>query len=268
MSSERPLGPRPEAAPCAAGAVSDARAEANRRNGARSRGPTTAAGKAQSARNALKHGLCAKKLLLLPEEDPAAFCALETALLAELLPAGALQAVLARQIVSAAWRLARAERLEVEIFAERRVPIVEEGGPGLQMIRDGNCSRSFDTLVRYRGAAMAELTRCLRTLQTLQAAARAEAAAAEGAAPARRRRGRPIVPANGRRPERRAASVPHPLATRRHLVATGARPAIVPTRDQRSSEAVMPLALASLRAATERTQALTPMQAAGLQGRS
>jgi hypothetical protein len=267
MSSDSPLGPRPEAAPRGAVAVSDARAAASRRNGARSRGPKTAAGKARSAHNALKHGLCARKLLVLPEEDPAAFRALEAALLAELAPKGALQAVLARQAVSAAWRLARAERLEVEMFAERRIPIVPDNSPGLAMIRDGNSSRSFETLLRYRAAAMAEFTRCLRALEAL----RAEARAAEGAAPARRRRGRPIVPANGRRPDRRAVRVPHPLATRRHLVATAARPAIVPTAspdpDKRFPETVMPMVLASLLAATERTQAITPNQLSGLQGR-
>jgi hypothetical protein len=51
-----------------------ARALASRRNGARSRGPKTAAGKARSSRNALKHGLCAQKILVLAEEDVAAFC--------------------------------------------------------------------------------------------------------------------------------------------------------------------------------------------------
>jgi hypothetical protein len=177
-------GPAPGAAgavpEAAAGAVSAARAAASRQNGARSRGPVTPEGKARSSQNALKHGLCARQCLVLAEEDPEAFCALEAALLAELAPKGALQTVLALQIVSAAWRLHRADRLEGEIFAERRIPIVEEGGPGLQMIRDGNCSRSFDTLVRYRGAALAELTRCLKTLRALQA----EAQAGDGAAPA------------------------------------------------------------------------------------
>jgi hypothetical protein len=88
-----------------------ARALASRRNGARSRGPKTAVGKARSSRNALKHGLCARKLLVLPEEDASQFQALEAALLEELAPVGALQAVLAQRVVSAAWRLMRADRL-------------------------------------------------------------------------------------------------------------------------------------------------------------
>jgi hypothetical protein len=54
-----------------------ARALASRKNGAKSRGPRTVAGKARSSRNALKHGLCASKLLVVPDEDAAAFAALE-----------------------------------------------------------------------------------------------------------------------------------------------------------------------------------------------
>jgi hypothetical protein len=37
------------------------------------------------------------------------------------------------------------------------------------MIRDGNGTRSSETLLRYRGAAMAEFWRALRTLKALQA---------------------------------------------------------------------------------------------------
>jgi hypothetical protein len=154
------------AAPRAAVSVSNARAEASRKNGAKSRGPKTSEGKARASRNALKHGLRAGKHVLLPDEDSDEFEALEVALFAELAPEGALQGLLAGRIARAAWRLARAERIEVEMFAERHYP---GGGPGLAIIRDGNSTRSFETLLRYRGAALAEFTRCLRTLQALQA---------------------------------------------------------------------------------------------------
>ena len=65
-----------------------ARAEASRRNGAKSNGPKTPEGKARSAQNALKHGFRAQKYIVLPCEDAAAFEALEAALMEELAPEG------------------------------------------------------------------------------------------------------------------------------------------------------------------------------------
>ena len=152
------------AAPRAA-VTSSARAAASRKNGAKSCGPSTPEGKARSAQNALKHGLRAEKYVVLPDEDASEFAALEAALRDELAPEGALQNILVGRIARAAWRLERAERLEVELFEERRRL---GGGPGLALIRDGNGARSFDTLLRYRGAALAELWRALRTLKALQ----------------------------------------------------------------------------------------------------
>jgi hypothetical protein len=119
----------------AAVSVSNARTEASRKNGAKSPGPRTPEGKARSAQNALKHGLRAQKYLVLPEEDADEFAGLEAALIEELAPVGVLQTVLARRVVVAAWRLARADRIEVELFAERRF---RDGGLGNALIRDGN----------------------------------------------------------------------------------------------------------------------------------
>ena len=154
------------AAPRAAVPVSPARAAASRRNGAKSRGPKTAEGKARSAQNALKHGMRAVKHIVLPDEDAVEFAHLQTALFEELAPVGALQMVLARRVAVAAWRLARADRMEAELFEERRW---DDGDLGLALIRDGNGTRSFETLMRYRSAAMAEFMRALRTLKALQA---------------------------------------------------------------------------------------------------
>ncbi|MGH6900307.1 MAG: hypothetical protein ACREJ5_27775, partial [Geminicoccaceae bacterium] len=148
------------------GASTGARARASRINGARSRGPRTAAGKARSARNALKHGLCARRHVVLVDEDPAAFRAFEKTLVAELAPEGPLQTVLAQRVAVAAWRLARADRLEAEALAFHKL---SDGTSGLALIRDGNGTRAVETLLRYRGAALAEFMRALKTLQALQA---------------------------------------------------------------------------------------------------
>jgi hypothetical protein len=162
--------------------LSPARAEASRKNGAKSKGPTSAEGKARSAQNALKHGLRAQKFVVVGDESAEAFAAFEAALVADLAPEGALQALLAGRIARAAWRLQRAERIEAELFARQMKDPFGDGDLGLALIRDGNGARAFDTLLRYRGAAQAELFRTLRTLHALQG---------EAAAPSRRARPQP-----------------------------------------------------------------------------
>ena len=145
---------------------SNARAEASRQNGAKSRGPKTPEGRARSAQNALKHGMRAQKHLVLPDEDGAEFRALEAALVEELAagrraPARARAARRGRGLASRAGGPHRSR-------AVRGAP-QRDGGLGLALIRDGNGPRSFETLLRYRGAAMAEFWRALRTLKALQA---------------------------------------------------------------------------------------------------
>jgi hypothetical protein len=162
--------------------LSPARAEASRNNGAKSKGPKTAEGKARSSRNALRHGLCAEKHVVVEGESPEAFAAFEAALLDDLAPEGALQALLAGRIARAAWRLERAERIEAELFAREMDGPFGGGDLGHALIRDCNGARAFDTLLRYRGAAQAEFSRALRLLKALQAEA------AEVAAPRRRAR--------------------------------------------------------------------------------
>ena len=166
MAPRRARPFRPRRARRAATPVSNARAEASRKNGAKSRGPKTPEGKARSAQNALKHGMRAQKCVVLPDESAVEFQGLEAALFAELAPVGALQTVLARRVAVAAWRLERADRLEAEVLECRSY---EGANAGVALIRDGNGTRSFETLMRYRNAAMAEFMRALRTLKALQA---------------------------------------------------------------------------------------------------
>jgi hypothetical protein len=96
---------------------------------------------------------------------------------AELAPAGAVQGLLAGRIVRAAWRLQRADQIEGELFAHQMEGPFGDGDLGLALIRDGNGARAFDTLLRYRASAQAELHRTLRTLRALQAETRAQEAA-------------------------------------------------------------------------------------------
>jgi hypothetical protein len=207
MSSVGLPGPAGQSARAAV-QISDARAEASRRNGAKSSGPKTPEGKARAAQNALRHGLRAAKYVVLPEEDATEFAALEAALVAELAPVGALQTVLARRVAIAAWRLARADRLEVEVFEERSYA---NASPGLALMRDGNGTRSFETLLRYRGAAMAEFWRALKTLKALQAEQAREAG--------------PALQAGRAVSHRTKAAAPTPLAA--HPPRSAARPARV-----------------------------------------
>ena len=89
---------------------------ANRCNARSSTGPKTAAGKAASAANALRHGLSAAHTFMLPDEDPEEFERLQEHTIADLKPENTLQAVLAQRIVVLLWRLDRAARLEAELF--------------------------------------------------------------------------------------------------------------------------------------------------------
>src|SRR5690606_32816060 len=137
--------------------------------------------KARSAQNAIKHGLRAIRHCVLPQEDPGAFDALQYAMFAELQPAGVMEVLLARRVAVAAWRLARADRMEAEALAFRSY---EDADAGLALMRDCNGARAIDTLIRYRNGAFAEFTRALRALQALQAVHAAEDAEAEADAAA------------------------------------------------------------------------------------
>ena len=176
-------------------------------------------GKARAAQNALKHGLRANTYVVLLAEDWDEFAALERALIAELAPAGAVQRIIAARIARASWRLMRAERLEVELFNTYSAPT---GGLARALIRDGHGTRSFATVQRYRAAALAELTRCLRTLTTLQAAARAAAALAAPPRPRAAPRHSELSPSGSTRgptrhsaPTRRTERTRAPRARRR-----------------------------------------------------
>ncbi|WP_435015400.1 hypothetical protein TA3x_002938 [Tundrisphaera sp. TA3] len=98
--------------------TSIARLEANRRNALRSTGPRTDAGKSQSRRNALKHGLTGDGVVLL-EEDAAEVEALSARLESEMQPAGTTGRLLIRRMALLWTRLDRCGRHDLAMTARR-----------------------------------------------------------------------------------------------------------------------------------------------------
>ncbi len=92
-----------------------AQINANRANAALSTGPVTSAGIENCKYNATKHGLTGKQIVI-KGEDPAAYDALRSSLIAELKPAGEHEAMLVEEIAQNWWRLERARRTESQML--------------------------------------------------------------------------------------------------------------------------------------------------------
>jgi len=90
---------------------------ANRQNALCSTGPRSAAGRAISSQNAIRHGLRAQNIII-PGEDPEEFDQFRQLMLDDLVPAGAMEVFLADRIVASLWKLHRAGRIESELFNE------------------------------------------------------------------------------------------------------------------------------------------------------
>src|SRR5512133_451601 len=88
---------------------------ANRENAQLSTGPRTPEGKSRSAANSTRHGL-AGSFAVLAHESVEEFEDLETELLHKFLPVDAHEHFLVNQMIQAAWRLARIDRLEGRAF--------------------------------------------------------------------------------------------------------------------------------------------------------
>ena len=93
-------------------AVSQAKLEANRRNGAGSKGPVSEAGKRRSKLNSVTHGLRAKTPVLL-DEDPQALADRMGAWTASLLPCDDVEQRLVDDAVTYSWLQDRARRAQV-----------------------------------------------------------------------------------------------------------------------------------------------------------
>jgi len=89
--------------------------EANRRNALKSTGPKTEAGKEQSRRNAVRHGLTAETVIGLLE-DAEDYRQFETAVIADYDAQAAVERELVLRLASVLWRLRRAATMETGLF--------------------------------------------------------------------------------------------------------------------------------------------------------
>jgi hypothetical protein len=98
--------------------ASERQIESNRRNAALSTGPKTPGGKASSSKNALRHGLFAREVVI-PGEDPAEFLALHQSFVDEYQPAGPTEEFFVERMSNAAWRIRRLANCETVVFEEK-----------------------------------------------------------------------------------------------------------------------------------------------------
>jgi hypothetical protein len=95
---------------------SAAQIEASRNNGAKSKGPKSATGKAASSRNAVKHGFGAHDYLVAMNEDPGSFAQALDPLTAHYLPADPVEEELIGQMAFAQLNLARLAGIETGLL--------------------------------------------------------------------------------------------------------------------------------------------------------
>ena len=89
--------------------------DASRRNGAQSRGPVTEIGKATSAQNSTKHGLCSREVVL-TNEDPQAWESTRQTFLLHWQPTCEMEILMVDDLDASQWKLLRAESMETSIL--------------------------------------------------------------------------------------------------------------------------------------------------------
>src|SRR5262244_3631832 len=151
---------------------------ANRLNAQKSTGPRTEEGRAAVRLNAVKHGLCAKTLVL-PDEDEAEFHAILDDLQDTFKPANRAEVILVRQMALAAWRMDRANHIEGAFFhfeiksdadmRDQYFPDLDLYGKLAYIMQDESNGRKLSTLVRYQAHFERSYHRALSALERLQA---------------------------------------------------------------------------------------------------
>lgn len=137
-------------------------------------GPRTPEGKAIASRNALKHGLTAKAVVIF-DEDAVEYDSFRVGFVESLAPADAVEEFLVDRITSCAWRLRRVVRIEREVFEDyeslkNRQHFTQPKSAAHAVMVDAGGLGAFAQLARHEAAIERSMLRSLHELQRLQAA--------------------------------------------------------------------------------------------------
>lgn len=146
---------------------SQAQIDAARRNGAQSRGPVTSQGRAVSARNAWRHGLCARQIQVPALDGQEGFDALLEGFLSAYRPADLQEQELVTAIALASWQVRRAQDLELQYWGWSYECANQEPSRRLVLHLDSderNRKRTLDTVMRYQARAESARARAMREL--------------------------------------------------------------------------------------------------------
>src|SRR5262249_4533387 len=136
--------------------------EANRRNALKSTGPRTEAGKQQSRRNALRHGLTAETVIS-AMEDAEDYKAFEAAITTDYDAQSAVERELVLRLASVLWRLRRATTMETGLF-EIQAEHAHECGQSRKLVpNSGGVIHTLLQRIEVDGAAI-EFAQCFLRL--------------------------------------------------------------------------------------------------------
>lgn len=134
-------------------------------------GPRTKAGKATSSKNATKHGLTAKTLVLPKYERVEEYEAHRAGIVSALAPTGALEAELVERVVSITWRMRRVAVAETAAVAltQESASILDRTPEESETVRAAIPSGSFgDNIVRYEAHLQRQLATTLALLERVR----------------------------------------------------------------------------------------------------
>ncbi len=144
---------------------SEAQRAASRANGRRSSGPKSTEGKSRSRRNALRHGLRAGSLEVLPQNASLPAAMMAEGVREKLQPRDVFEAECVEGIAMAFWRLRRARQLEEALLAGGQLQR-RETGLTRAFLKQTDPAGAIALLLRYRNQALGELNRLVRLLET------------------------------------------------------------------------------------------------------